>query len=73
MFTKKELWDFFHLDKFWIYVNEYRGGPPGGDLDYSRIVIHGGGYKGWIYSRRLSKKIDVKGVLGRIMVPVSKS
>lgn len=72
MFKRKELRDFPHLDEFWIYGDEYRGGPPG-DLDYSRIVIHGGGNKGWLYSRRLDKQTEVKGVLGRIMVPVSKS
>lgn len=73
LWVADDLWESYFLDKkIWVYVDEYRGGPPG-DLDYSRIVIHGGGDKGWLYSRRLEKQLEVHGVLEKIMVPVSES
>ena len=68
-----ELWEGYFLDKkIWVYVDEYRGGLPG-DMDYSRIVIHGGENKGWLYSRRLAEQIEVHAVLDKIRVPVSES
>ena len=88
MLTRKEPRDFVHLDEFWVaddlwksyflgqkiwvFVDEYRGGLPG-DLDYSRIVIHQGDDKGWLYSRRLEEQREVHGVLEKIIVPVSET
>ena len=88
MLTRKEPRDFVHLDEFqvaddlwksyflgkkiWIFVDEYRGVLPG-DLDYSRIVIHRGDDKGWLYSRRLEEQREVHGVLEKIIVPVSEA
>lgn len=72
-----EFWDadrhwlnYFFQQKIWIYADEYRAELTG-DEDYSRIVIHAGDDRGWLFSRPLSRRQIVHDTLCRILTPVS--
>lgn len=64
-------WPHYFIDnKVWMFVDEYRAELTG-DEDYSRIIVHSGGDKGWLYSRTLSEKPLVIRTLDKISRPVS--
>ena len=64
-------WPHYFIDgRVWVYADEYRAELPG-DEDYSRIVIHAGQERGWVYSRRLCERAKVSRVLNTIDRPVS--
>lgn len=66
-----ENWPEYYIDnKVWVYADEYAAEIIG-DEDYSRIIIHSGHDKGWIFSRKLEDKNMVKQVLQTISIPVS--
>ncbi|MFT5578381.1 MAG: hypothetical protein ACI9WS_001135 [Paraglaciecola psychrophila] len=61
---------YFFQQKIWVYADEYRA-ELDGDEDYSRIVIHGGLDRGWLFTRPLRCKSTVAATLQKIVVPVS--
>ena len=64
-------WPAYYIDnKVWVYADQYAAEIIG-DEDYSRIVIHSGHDKGWLYSRSLEDKHTVQQVLQAIKIPVS--
>jgi hypothetical protein len=83
---RKQPRDFVHVDEFWpadkgwphyyfrhqvwVFADEYRA-ELAGDQSYSRIVIHAGDNSGWLFSRPLAERDQVKRVLSEIQRPVS--
>lgn len=66
-----EHWPEYFIDhKVWVYADHYAAEVIG-DEDYSRIIIHSGHDKGWLYSKPLQDKNIVEKALGSITIPVS--
>jgi len=56
-------------NKVWVFMDEYWATLPG-DQDYRRLIISGGEGEGWIFKRRLNKKVEVSEILLSIQTPI---
>lgn len=72
-----ELWDadshwshYFHAQKVWVYVDEYRAELIG-DQDYSRICVQADDQYHWQLSKPLAQKSDIEKTITKINRPVS--